>query len=254
MRLDLAILGLLALFGLFGLFSGAIRQLAQLAGLVLAYLAAPRAAAALLPLAQKRVHWPPMLIGLAVSAAAFLLLATAGSILARLAILRLFRGHPNKKIDHGAGLVLGAGKGAAVVFAALSIVLFVFNPQTEPPGPITNLMAGSKAVAFVRKHNLFSLVRVPALDKISKLLTAAKNPETAKALADNPDFKALVNDPQFKAALSQVPAGQTPTLNNAAALMDNPRIRQLLQDPAFVKHLLKFEAAFANGAGANSSR
>ncbi|HVA65565.1 MAG TPA: CvpA family protein [Elusimicrobiota bacterium] len=250
MKLDLAILALVTSFGLFGLFSGAIRQLAQLAGLALAYLAAPRAARALMPLAQKRVAWPSEILGLAVSAAAFLLLAILGGILAHAVLTRLSRGRFNRKADGAVGLALGAGKGAALVFAVLSILLFVGSPQSLPPGQIADFVAGSKAVAFVRKHNLFSLVHVPELNKVSKLLAAAKNPEVAKALANNPDFNALLNDPKFRALLGRLPAGQAPNLGGAESLMRSPQMRALLQDPEFVKRLLKIQAAIAGGGSA----
>jgi len=252
MKLDLAILALVALFGLFGLFSGAIRQLAQLAGLALAYLAAPRAAEVLMPLARQRVHWPPEILSLAVSAAAFLLLMTAGGALAHAALAKLSRGRFNRKADRAVGLALGAGKGAALVFAVLSILLFVGSPQALPPGRLADFSAGSRAVAFVQKHNLFSLVHVPELNKVSKLLAAAKNPESAKALANNPDFDAVLNNPKFRALLGQLPPGQAPNLGDAENLMRSPQMRALLQDPAFVKHLLKIQAAIAGGA--NSTR
>ena len=247
MRLDLALLEIVALFGAFGLFSGAVRQLAQLAGLALAYLAAPRAARALMPLAQKRVHWPPQILGPAVSAAAFLLIMAVGGALARSALTRLFRGRLNRAADRSIGLFLGAGKGAALVFAALSILLFVGSPGSLPPGQLTDFIANSKAIAFVRKHNLFSLVHLPELNKISKLLTAARNPETAKALANNPDFNAALSDPKFQALLGQLHPGQAPNLGDAESLMRSPQMRALLQDPAFIKHLLKMQAALSSG-------
>ncbi|MDE2313634.1 MAG: CvpA family protein [Elusimicrobia bacterium] len=250
MRLDLALVAVIALFGLFGLFSGAIRQLAHLAGLALAYLAAPSAARALMPFAQKRAPWPPAILGLAVSAAAFLALMAVGGALTRAALARLSRGRLNPKADRAAGLILGAGQGAALVFAALSILLFVGSPQSLPPGQLSDFVAGSKAVALVQKHNLFSLVHRPELDKVSKLLAAAKSPAAAKSLAHNPDFNAVLSDPKFRALLSRLPPGQAPNLGDAEKLMSSPQMRALLQDPAFIQHLLKIQAALSSGGSA----
>jgi hypothetical protein len=55
------------------------------------------------------------------------------------------------------GAVLGAGKAAAGIFVALS------------------------ALSFVRSHNLFASLRLPALSGLQKMLDAQKDPDAAQA-------------------------------------------------------------------------
>jgi uncharacterized membrane protein required for colicin V production len=164
----------LALFAVYGYASGAIKQLSHWVGVALAYLCDRPATAALAPFAAKWSSWPPSVVGVVLSCGLFFVFLLAGSEAGRRVLMRLFRGRQNGPVDHALGSALGAGKAAAVLFALLSGLLYFENPRAKASDGFDAAMKDSVTIAFVRRHNLFSTLRVPALTDIEKRIAPAK--------------------------------------------------------------------------------
>jgi len=223
MKFDLIVLGVLALFGLLGLLSGAIRQLSQWAGLAAAYMGAGPAAIALAPWAAKRINWPPILVNLMLSGVFFLLFLAIVSAVARRLIVKALPKRGFSGADKALGFALGAANAGAIIFTALSFALYVENPRSQPAGKIAAATQGSRTVAFVREHNLFTKLHVAAIDSTRKLL-ASDSPSKSEVMAGNPELKAL---------------------------MDDPRIKEILNDPNFAARLRRLQENSSSRDGSN---
>lgn len=238
MTLDLWLLGALVLFGLLGLFSGAIKQLSQWIGLAAAYLFAKPLAAALAPLAAERLGIPALLAPLVVGGTAFPLIFFGGSLLAHLLLKRALPAGEKGRTDRGVGFLMGAAKAGAIVFILLSVVLAFEEPLGKAGWNVAKETDGSRAAAFVRGHNLFSRLHIPALEKAQKL-AAARDPQAALALLNDPKIKKLLQDPELAKQFQALGAGGV----SPQALLNDPKIKQLLQDPELAKKLAELQAA-----------
>ncbi|MFI5363696.1 MAG: CvpA family protein [Elusimicrobiota bacterium] len=232
MKFDLVLAGVVALFGLFGLLSGAINQLRRWIGVLLAALAARPLAVRLAPLAAPKTRFPPKAVEVALSGLLFVVLYFIGSAAARRLLAKLFPDRQNGRGDRAVGFGLGAAKGAFLVFALLSVLIFFEKPLTETYGPPPAPFLESRAVAFVRLHDLFDAVPIPALAKLQQLAQAAKNPNGGlQSLENQPELKKLLDDPQLKAALQNPEITQALKSGDFSALQNDPRFRALLNDP-----------------------
>lgn len=240
MTFDLVVLGVAALFGLLGIVSGAIKQLSHLAGLVLACFAARPLAAALAPFAAQRLGWPPILLNVMLSGVLFIAVAGAGVLVFRSLFAGLFRGREDGPANRVLGFVLGAGKAAAGMFVALSTLLFFEG--TKAAAAFDARLQGSKAVAFVRGHNIFASLHIPALSGVRRMLDAQKDPDAMRALLDDPSVKALREDPRLKAILTDPAIRQAVLSRNTAALLANPRVKELLNDPNLADSLSRLQS------------
>jgi membrane protein required for colicin V production len=231
MNFDLLLAGVVALLGLIGLFSGAISQLRHWLGLILAALAARPLAARLTPFAAPRLGFPPAVVNVVLSSLLFLLLYLIGTAAARALLAKLFPDRQDGRADRALGFVLGAAKGAAMVFVLLSFLVFFEKPLTTafgaPPPPVRE----SRAVAFARRHDLFDAVPVPALAKLEKLIEAAKDPGAVRNLGNEPELRKLLDNPQLKAALQDGALSQALKSGDFSALKNDPNLRALLNDP-----------------------
>jgi uncharacterized membrane protein required for colicin V production len=231
MKFDLLLVGVVALFGFFGFHSGAINQLRHWVGLILAALADRPLAARLTPYAAPQIGLSPKIVNIILSALLFGVLYMIGAAAARKALLKLFPGRLDGRGDRAIGLGLGAAKGAALLFVLLSFLIFFEKPLTRafgaPPAPVRD----SRAVALVRRHDLFDAVHVPALAKIEKLIEAAKGPGGPQGLANEPELRRLLDDPQLKAVLQDGELSQALKSGDLSALKNDPRLRALLNDP-----------------------
>lgn len=251
MNLDLALLALTALLGALGAYTGAIKQLSQWIGLAAAYLLGKPLAAALAPLLAPRL---PLPASLAPAVAALVLLPLLyfgvgrGSLWA---LKRLLAGREKTRGDRVAGFAMGSGKAAALSFLCLSLVFAFEEPLTSAGWDLPGLAADSRAAAFARAHNLFSVVALPQLEQAKKMAAARSDPQAALALLNDPSLQGMMSDPGIK-ALMQDPAlkamladpgalqrGELPA--GVTALMDNPEVKKLLEDPEIAKKLAELQ-------------
>jgi membrane protein required for colicin V production len=239
MKLDMAVLGVMALFGLLGLVSGAVKQLSHWAGLVLGACAARPLASALTPWAAARLSWPPILLNVMLSCLLFVVVSALGAVAAHFIFARLLQDHEKGPTDRVLGLVLGAGKAAAGIFVALSALLFFEKPLAQAAGAFDAQTKGSQAVAFVRAHNLFASLRLPALSGARKMLEAQSDPRAMKALLDDPRLKALLDDPRLKAVLTDPALRKALASGDTAALLENAKLKELINDPALAEQLAR---------------
>jgi uncharacterized membrane protein required for colicin V production len=169
MSLDLSILAALGLFGALGFHTGAIHQLSHWIGIAAAFLFAKPLAAALAPAAAARMGWPASLTAVGLSAVSMPVTLLAATLLSRLLLNAVIPGDQRNKPDRLAGIVLGAGKAAVVVWAALSIVLS-FEPALSRNLPAAGAaLKVSAAAAFTREHGLFAAAPLeigPLKDKL----------------------------------------------------------------------------------------
>ena len=242
MKLDWIILGVVALFGTLGLVSGAVKQLSHWAGLVLGCCAARPLAAALTPLAAARLGWPPILLNVILSCSLFVALSALGALIAHFFFARIFGEHERGPVNRALGLVLGAGKAAAAIFVALSALLFFEKPFAQAAGAFDSQTKDSKTVAFVRSHNLFASLHLPALSGLQKMLAAQKDPRAAQALLQDPGVKALMDDPRLRDVLMDESLRKNLESGDAAALLDSAKLKELLNDPDLAEQLSRVKA------------
>ena len=134
--------------------------------------------------------------------------------------------------------MLGLGKGAVILFVAISAALFFETPLTEALGKPPEAVQRSAVVAFVRKHNLFDSVSLPALAKIQKLAQAARNPESAQSLESvEPQLQELLKDPGLQSMLKDGNLEQILKSGDISAIKNNPQISALLKDPRISEEL-----------------
>jgi uncharacterized membrane protein required for colicin V production len=231
MTIDLLLIGCAVAFGVLGGVSGAIKQLTNGLGMIAAYLGARPLAKLLTLLAPPNL--PPAVVNVLLSAALFILLYALAAWAARRLFARLLPNRQNGPGDRAFGFLLGAGKAAFVLYAALSLALFFEVPLTKALGAPPPAIRDSACVAFTRRHDLFRAVPVPALAKIQTLIDATKNPGSAKALMDDPDLRRFLDDPQLKAALQDDSLARALKSGDMSALKDDPRLQTLLKDPKF---------------------
>ncbi|NNN04670.1 MAG: CvpA family protein [Elusimicrobia bacterium] len=232
MSLDLGVLALLGFFALSGYQSGAIRQLAHAAGLVVGWFASGPAAAFLTPLLAPRLGLPAAAVRVVLTGLLFGILGGFGAALVHALLAKLAGKRADGRVDDAIGLVLGVGKGGALVFVALSILLFFEKPLIRIYGPPPPSIATSETVALVRRHGLFQVVSLPAVAKLERLLAALRDPASARALlSKNPRLHALLADPRLRAVLQNESNARTLLSGDAAALQNNPQLSALLHDP-----------------------
>lgn len=236
---DFIFLGFILILGLFGYLSGAVRQLTHWAALVLAYfccrpLAArltPSVTPRLAPLMPAKLTLSPALVNMSLSSSFFSLILIVGSVLLSALASKILGKREDSRINRTGGFVLGAGKGAAIVFAAVAVLLFLEKPLTEAFGAFPRPVAKSVAVGFVRAHNPLESAPIPMLDKIEKLMAALKDPQRAEALLNDPELRKLLRDPALTPALKDKNLEAALRSGDWSALKDDPRIAKLLKDP-----------------------
>lgn len=252
MDLDLALLAMTALLGALGAYSGAIKQASQWIGLATAYLVGKPLAAALGPLLAPRLPLPPSLAPALAALALFPLLYFGVGRAAHWGLKKALPGREKTRGDRFAGFAMGSGKAAALAFLCLSLVFAFEEPLTSAGWDMGALAADSRAAAFARAHNLFSVVALPQVEQAKKLARARQDPQALlglledpalKGMMQDPALKAMMSDPAFKAMLADPAAlrrGELPP--GVTALMDNPEIKKLLDDPELAKKLAELQA------------
>jgi uncharacterized membrane protein required for colicin V production len=230
-NVDLGLLAALGVFALLGYRSGAIRQLTHWAGLAVGVLAAGPASARLTPLLAPRVGVPASITRVLLSSILFTALGGVGAWLVHALLSKLAGDRENGPGDRAFGLVLGAGKGAALLFIALSLLLFFEKPLAKAFGPPPPAVASSAAVGFVRRHGLFESAPGPAVAKLERLLAAVRDPQAARALAKDPEFQSLLDDRSLQSTLKDEELANSVLSGDLSVLKKDPRLAALLKDP-----------------------
>ena len=238
-NVDFAFLAVVAVFGLLGYLSGAIRQLAQWAGLAAAYFLARPLAAQLTPLLTPRlasllppkIQPPPAVVNMVLSSVLFCTLFLVGGIVLTALVSKLLGGHGNGKANKIGGVLLGAGKGAVILFAALTVILFLEKPLTQVFGGLPEPLAKSLSLGFTRAHNPLESAPLPALARLEKLMDAARDPNKAEALLKDPELRKMLDDPSLTSALKDGELQKALSGGDWSALKSDPRLAELLKDP-----------------------
>lgn len=237
MKIDLALLGLVGLFGLFGCLSGAIKQLSHWIGLAAGYFGMKPLSAALTPLVASRLGAPQVLVAAGLSTVLFSLISAVAG-LASGWILGAVVGQREKSLgDRLGGFLLGGGKAAGALFVLLSGLLFFEAPLIKALGREPAELKDSAAIGFVRRHNLFSSLRLPELDRMRSLTDIAKNPRALMALASEPRFQELAKERRFQALMNDPGLATALRSGDVNALLQDAKIKELLDDPAVMKLL-----------------
>ena len=231
MILDLIFLGVVLAFGFLGLRSGALKQLKHALGMLAAYLGARPLAAYLTPSAAPELGLSPFVVNVLLSIVLFCVLYSLTSWIARRLLAKIFPNRQNGTGDRAFGFVAGTTTGLVLLYALLSFLLFLEKPLTRAFGAPPPAVSGSVCVDFVRRHDLFTVVPVPAVTAIEKLIEAAKNPEAANALLQkDPEIRRLLDDPQLKAMLQDDDLGRELKAGNFSALKNDPHLEALLKN------------------------
>lgn len=239
MILDLAVLALIGLSAVTGYSSGAVRQISHAIGLATAYFFAKPAAAYLGPVLAARMNWPqaPAVGGMSLVIAPVILLGAA--LVSRLILNVLEPGDERGPLDQGLGVVVGAVKGAAILFVLLCLGVSGESLLARMNVDVDKATAGSLSMTLAREHNLFARQDPQALDALKKLSQANSDPKTRKALLRDEDVKALLANSRLKAALEDPQLQKAILSGNADLLLKNPSIQKILGDPELVKKLEK---------------
>lgn len=230
MKLDLLLAVVVAVFGLFGMLSGAIKQLRHWVGLIFAAFTTRPLAARLAPGLAPRLGLSPQVAYVGLSALLFCLFYLVGSAIASGILEEMFPDRQDGEGDHAFGFVLGAAKGAALLFVLLSFLVFFEKPLTRTFGAPPPDVRESRAVALVRRHDLFVAVPVPGLAKLEKLIEAAKDPQGRRGLENEPELRRLLDDPKLKAALRDGELSRAMKSGDLSSFKSDPRLRALLND------------------------
>lgn len=197
----MAVLSALGLFGFLGLVSGALRQIPQWIGLILGYAAVHSLTDRFAPLAEAKIGCSPMLAHVFVSLALFYGVYATVSMLGHFILEKALGGREKGGWDRMGGFLLGAGKAGIAVYVLLAAVVFFEQPIGKVRPSFREETKDSQAISFVREHNLFAKLHIPAMEGARKMMEAAQDPRSASAFAENPAFKTLMEDPRLKAAL-----------------------------------------------------
>jgi uncharacterized membrane protein required for colicin V production len=226
MTIDLLLLCAVLAFGFFGMEAGAIAQLANGLGLLLAYAASRPVATLATPYAAPDLGLSPHVVNVVLSGLFFFVFFSLGSWLVRRALQKAFPESRNGRGDRAFGFLLGAGKGALILYAAASFYVFFEKPLTKAFGAPPPAVRNSEALKLARKHDLLNAVRVPALAKVEKLIAAGKTPGGAGALP--PELQQLLADPKLKSALQDGSLANILNSGDLSALQNDPRLAGLL--------------------------
>ncbi|MBI4668820.1 MAG: CvpA family protein, partial [Elusimicrobia bacterium] len=237
MNIDYLLLAAIGLFAVMGAFSGALRQLSQWVGLASAYLLAGPLGAAFGPflaphLGPYKSFAPIIASGFSMPAVYF-----AISLCYRLFPKRLLSAMEESRANRFAGFVMGTVKAGAIIYIMLSIVVSMEQPLALSGMNLKERAAGSKAVEFARKHNLFSSFHLPILESAKNLAALQSNPAAIPALFNDPALKKIISDPNIRKMFSNSALSGGAGRQNAAALLENPDMQKLLSDPELAKKL-----------------
>lgn len=156
MPFDLMLAAVVAGFALSGFSDGLVRQVTHWSGLAIGYFAAWPLAAALTPSLAPRLRIAPIGVQISLAAVLYLVLYAAGALLIQNLIRKTFGDHDKRPWDRWGGAGLGAGKGLLILYTVLSGLLFYEKPLTAKFGQFPAPVRSSRAVAMIRRHDLFS--------------------------------------------------------------------------------------------------
>ena len=159
MTLDLMLLGLIVVSALLGYHSGAVRQLSLWVGLVAACFGTQRAAAELGPRLGKAMGWAAVPSPKLMALICFVGLFLAAGMLARLILNLIEPGEERGPLDQGLGVVVGAAKGAAILFSILCLAATFEATLVKWRIDLPKSTQGSTFMSLARSHNIFGPTR-----------------------------------------------------------------------------------------------
>ncbi|MBI3551427.1 MAG: CvpA family protein [Elusimicrobia bacterium] len=231
MIIDLFIIGSLVLYAILGRISGSFRQLVHWGGLALARaIAKPLALIMTLALAPD-LGIPPVGARVGLSVLCFCTIYVVGTSILKLFLKKLPQHRRITFIDQVGGLLLGMGQGAVIIFVLVSGAVFFESPPARAHGRPQGMFRNSLIVGLVRRHNMFGLQPFPVLARLEKLIQAARDPRSARALAGDPGLQQLLNDPGLKSSLQDEELADAIRAGDWSTLQKDPRIAALLKDP-----------------------
>ncbi len=230
MIVDGLIAAAVVLFGLSGARAGALRQASHWAGILGGALGAGPAAARLTPLVAHQVKLPAAALRVGLDSVFFCVI---GGVTAYCVdgVLRKLVAQDGRVDKHG-GFLLGAGKGAALLAAALSVGLFFEGPLTRRVPAAAPQLRDSIAVGLVRRAGILNRVSLGTAARFESLSRAARDPGALQAsLAREPALAALLADPAVKSALQNDRFLRALEKGDLSEIQNDPRLAALLKDP-----------------------
>ncbi len=237
MKIDLALAVVVAFFGILGIVSGAISQLAHLAGLVVGFLVARPVAALAGPAVAQKFGYPPLLTTVALSFLVFFGAYVVAAVSTRFVLRKLFPEGERGSLNRLLGLLMGAGKAAAIAFVALCALTLAEKAIGARYASFRAESQASLAMGLARSHNLFA--DLPQVAGLRKMIEASHHPESAARLASDPDFQALAKDPKLKALTEDKKVQQAVENGDLGAVLASSRLLELLNDPKTFERLGK---------------
>jgi membrane protein required for colicin V production len=239
--IDLAVLLALFLFGVLGMVSGAVRQLAHLGGIAVGAVAARPLAQLVAPRVVARVHYPSLFVTIALIFALFFVLYVASVIVLRWLLPKVMPRGEQGALNRVGGLLLGAGKAAAIAFVGLSAIVFVEKPLSGLWPEFRREASASVGVKLARRFNLFA--GLPQFSGLSRLVAASRDPQLAARLAEDPEFKALSRDPRIRSLVDDAAVQRALQSGDYTALLSSVKVMALLNDPRAAERLSRLARA-----------
>jgi uncharacterized membrane protein required for colicin V production len=238
MGLDIVCLAIVAVFVVLGLLSGFLAQIVRLAALIGAFLLAYSASVYTRPLLMR---WMDVdsIAGNLLS----LLLGWIGCYIAIIVIgtivVRILKNSSDsiKLLDRFLGGALGSVKGLLIVYLlACALVLLRAPLQEFVPEKQLDLKE-SRFAAFAERHNVFSRIALPEVDKLKELTAAFDNQEGHRALLDDRTIMALRRNQAFQRLMKDEAFHKAVSERQLDAILNNPSLRAAMNDPEIRKIL-----------------
>ncbi len=239
MAIDLTILCLVLFFALLGAYTGAAKQIAHMVGLVAAYFVSRRLGSVVAPRLAEALD-TPLLVGVVLGSMLlfiFTLVVVRFALGALLQRVMTGRDPSNRGPDRAIGFVLGGAKVAIIAYVLLSALSFAEQHVVVAGKKLNTSPKDSRAVGFVREHNLFEMVQFAPLKDFVRVVQASTDPDKAAQLQSDPAYKALRQDPRFQRALKDDSLRRALEQGDSRALLRSNLILQLIQDPEFAARL-----------------
>ena len=169
--------------------------------------------------------------------ASFFAVYITAQIVSRIVIRRIVKNPTLGRFDKVLGFSLGAAKTSAILFVAISALLFFEKPIQSVSPALHFETKGSEVAAFVRAHNLFTTLSFPGLKGLTAMSKAAVDPEAAASMADDPAYAKLKSDPKFKSLMADDSVREALLDGDYMALMKSNKVLELLTDPKLQESL-----------------
>jgi len=228
---DLLVVGLIAVLGALGWRSGTIKQVTHWAGIALGRAVAQPLALIVTLMLVKDFGFLPQTLRIGLSVFYFFAFYVIGFLIAGFFLRRFIAHRVHTRVDKAGGFVLALGKGAMMMFVFLSVLACFQRPLVAAFGRPPAIIGNSVIMTLVSRNNFFGGTPFGRLMRLARLMDAARDPKSAKALAGDPEFQAIMSDPRLRASLQDEDLARELRKGHWFALQKDPRIALLLDDP-----------------------